>query len=48
MVMDEKALWENTREFNENFNLKVESRPGTLALLEKVWDAAKEAAGFNS
>ena len=48
MVMDEKALWENTREFNENYNLKVESRPGTLALLEKVWDAAKEAAGFNS
>ena len=41
MVMDEIALRENTQEFNETYNLKVESRTGTLALLEKAWKVAK-------
>jgi len=40
-VMGETELWENTREFNETYNLKVESRTGTLTLLEKAWNAAK-------
>lgn len=40
-VMDEKRLLENTREFNKKYRLKVESRPGTLALLQKGWENIK-------
>ncbi len=46
-VLGEKELNENTREFNERFNLKKETRPGTLALLEKAWDDSKKAVKRN-
>jgi len=44
-VLSEDELKENTKEFNEKYGLKVETRPGTLALLESAWEAAKRTAG---
>ena len=40
-VLGEDELRKNTKEFNEKYGLKVETRPGTLALLESAWEAAK-------
>jgi hypothetical protein len=44
-VLGEDELKENTKEFNEKYGLKVETRPGTLTLLESAWEAAKQTAG---
>ncbi len=46
-ALDEAELSENTLEFNEKFNLRMETRPGTLMLLEKAWDDSKKAAEKN-
>ena len=40
-VLGEDELRKNTKEFNEKYDLKVETRPGTLTLLESAWEAAK-------
>jgi hypothetical protein len=40
-VLGEDLLRKNTKEFNEKYGLKVETRPGTLTLLENAWEAAK-------
>jgi uncharacterized protein DUF1638 len=40
-VLGEEELRQNTKEFNERYGLKVETRPGTLTLLENAWEAAK-------
>ena len=44
-VLDEDGLRRNTREFSERHNLRTETRPGTLSLLEAAWSRAKQAAG---
>ncbi|MFO7685567.1 MAG: DUF1638 domain-containing protein [Desulfobacterales bacterium] len=41
-VLSENELRKNTKEFNERFGLRVETRPGTLTLLESAWEAAKK------
>jgi len=41
IVLGEDQLRKNTKEFNEKFGLKIETRPGTLTLLESAWEAAK-------
>jgi hypothetical protein len=41
-VLGENELRKNTQEFNERFGLRVETRPGTLTLLESAWEAAKK------
>jgi Protein of unknown function (DUF1638) len=45
-VLGEDQLMENTLEFNQTHGLRVETRPGSLALLERAWQAAKRAAGL--
>jgi hypothetical protein len=40
-VLGEDQLRKNTKEFNEKYGLKIETRPGTLTLLESAWEAAK-------
>ncbi len=40
-VLGEEELRQNTTEFSDKYGLKIESRPGTLTLLENAWDAAK-------
>jgi hypothetical protein len=44
-VLDEDELKENTKEFNEKYGLKIETRPETITLLESAWEAAKRTAG---
>jgi hypothetical protein len=44
-VLGEVELRKNTREFSEKYNLKIETRPGTLALFETAWETAKSNAG---
>lgn len=44
-VLGEEELRQNTTEFNERFGLKIDTRPGTLTLLEGAWQAAKRTAG---
>ena len=43
-VLDENELRNNTKEFNERFGLKTETRAGTLSLLENAWKEVKKAA----
>lgn len=43
-VLGEKELTENTHAFNEQFGLKVETRKGTLFLLENAWQDVKNVA----
>jgi hypothetical protein len=45
VVLGEGQLMENTVEFNQTHGLRVETRPGSLALLERAWQSAKRAAG---
>ncbi len=40
-VLGEDELRKNTRDFNKKYGLKVETRPGTLTLLESAWEVAK-------
>jgi hypothetical protein len=42
-VLGEDQLRKNTKEFNEKYGLKIETRPGTLTLLESAWAAAKRS-----
>ena len=44
-VLNEDELEKNTKEFNEKYGLKIESRPGTLTLLENAWQTVKREAG---
>lgn len=44
-VLNEDELRRNTLEFSEKYNLEIETRPGTLALLETAWKIAKTNAG---
>ncbi|MFZ0611799.1 MAG: DUF1638 domain-containing protein [Desulfobacterales bacterium] len=44
-VLGEEELRQNTTEFNDRYGLKIESRPGTLTLLEDAWSAAKRTCG---
>ena len=44
-ALAEDELRKNTKKFTEKYGLKTEIRPGTLALLENAWQAAKRAAG---
>lgn len=46
-VLDENELLENTKEFNRQFGLRVETRNGTLFLLENAWEKVKNAAEDN-
>ena len=41
-VMSEDELRNNTKEFNERFGLKTETRAGTLSLLENAWKEMKK------
>ena len=40
-TMTEKEMKENTEAFNTLFNLRIESRKGTLSILYETWNAAK-------
>jgi len=40
-VMGEDELRKNTMAFNKKYNLRTETRKGTLALLENAWKTAK-------
>ncbi|MFZ1200128.1 MAG: DUF1638 domain-containing protein [Desulfobacterales bacterium] len=42
LVLGEEDLRQNTTEFNDRYGLKIESRPGTLVLLENAWAAANK------
>ncbi len=42
-VLGEAAMRENILEFNEKYNLKTDTRPGTLTLLYDAWEKAKKA-----
>jgi Protein of unknown function (DUF1638) len=44
-VLSEDELKENTKEFNKKFDLKVETRPGTLELFKTAWEKAKSNSG---
>lgn len=44
-VLDEEALRDNTKEFNEKYGLKIQSRQGSLTLLENAWKITKQAVG---
>lgn len=44
-VMPEKVMEHNVREFNEMFGFRIESRGGTLKILEHAWQSAKKVAG---
>lgn len=44
-VLNEDELRENTKKFSQKYGLNIETRPGTLTLLENAWEAAKRAAG---
>jgi hypothetical protein len=44
-VLGEDALRDNTKEFNEKYGLKIQTRPGSLTLLENAWEMTKRAAG---
>jgi len=43
-ILGEDELRKNTEGFNEKFDLKIASRPGTLALFENAWEIAKSNA----
>ena len=43
-VMGEDELRKNAREFNDMYQLRVDSLPGTLELFEQAWQEAKSAA----
>jgi len=43
-VLGENALRDNTKEFNEKYGLKIQTRPGSLKLLENAWEMTKRAA----
>ena len=43
-VLEEKELRDNTKDFNERFGLKTETRTGTLSILENTWKEVKKAA----
>ena len=43
-VLGEDQLTENTLEFNQTHGLRVETRPGSLALLKRALQTAKRAA----
>lgn len=40
-VISENEMRRNTEEFNRMFNLRVESREGTMSILYETWNAAK-------
>lgn len=40
-ILSEDELRKNTKEFNEKFGLRIETRPGTLKLFENAWETAK-------
>jgi len=40
-ILSEDDLRENIKGFNEQFNLKMESRPGTMTLFKNAWEIAK-------
>jgi len=47
-VSETLTLWkirENIKKINEKYGLNIETRPGTLTLLESAWEAAKRTAG---
>jgi hypothetical protein len=43
-VLGEKELRDNTKDFNDRFGLKTETRAGTLSILENAWKELKKAA----
>ena len=43
-VMDEVEMRQRTNEFSLRYNLKVETRPGTLTIFEKAWKEVKQMA----
>jgi hypothetical protein len=42
-MLSEEEMRENVAEFNRKFGLRNEIRPGTLDLLNRAWDAAKQS-----
>ena len=46
-VMEEAEMRVKTKEFNARFGLRTESIPGTLELLEKAWQEAKDRSAEN-
>jgi hypothetical protein len=40
-IMSEKAMQQNSAEFNKLFGFRQEIRQGTLDILERAWDSAK-------
>lgn len=45
-VMDKDVMEQNIRQFNEMFGFRVESRSGTLKILEDAWRTAKTNLGI--
>ena len=43
-VMGERTMVANIEKFNTKFNLRTESTPGTLTLIKKAWQEAKNRA----
>jgi len=46
-VLGETEMMTNIEAFNAKFGLRTESTPGTLALLEKAWQAVKKRSVEN-
>ncbi len=42
-LLSEKAMRDNIEEFNRMFGFRTETRPGSLDLLRKAWNAAKQS-----
>jgi hypothetical protein len=47
-VMTEAEMKKNAAPFSKMFNLRVESHPGTMAILERTWEEAKTFLKTNS